>query len=118
MNSKINNYYPPSPGLKREMYPYDSVEKFKEDVDRLYSAACRLKIIPDFVAGEIDQEIYDHFRTNQVVKKIKVINPYYENEVPDPLEHLYPALPEEKKEEFLYLLRGLIHEKLTPNSAD
>ena len=107
------DYYPPSPGLKSDMYPYDSIEKFKTDVDNLYSAACRLKLIPDYTASEIESDLFDHFNSPKLIEKIKEINPYLEEgEVPDALDELYPSLPEDRKEEFLYIMRGLIQDKL------
>lgn len=107
---KTSDYYPPVPGLKREMYPYDSVEKFKEDVDHLYSAACRLKLLSDESASDIETALFDHFRTPELIEKIGLDegDPF----APDAFDVLYPALPDEKKEEFLYIMRGLIQDKL------
>jgi ribosome assembly protein YihI (activator of Der GTPase) len=111
MKSKLTDYYPPSPGLKREMYPYGSVDKLKEDIDHLYSAACRLKLLSDEKSSDIETELFDHFRCAELMEKLGLDedDPF----APDALDSLYPALADDRKEEFLFIMRGLIQEKLS-----
>ena len=110
MKSKPTDYYPPSPALKRQMYPYDSVEKFKDDVDHLYSAACRLKLLSDERASEIETALFEHFRTPELIEKLGIDEA--DSFAPDALDCLYPALPDDRKEEFLFIMRGIVQEML------
>ena len=106
------DYYPPSPELKSDMYPYESVEKLKSDVYNLYGAALRLKLISDDRRQDIESDLFEHFDSGDVREKIDEINPDLDGMVPSPWGELYRAIPEDKKEEFLYIMRGLIQEKL------
>jgi hypothetical protein len=114
----LNNlFYPPSSKLKNEIYPYSDTSEFKSDIEKLYNSACRLKLIPDYLASEIESKMDAYFGNETVYAKIKETDDSFEEEfTPDSLNQIYPALPEDKKEEFLYTLRGLILEKLSNKS--
>jgi hypothetical protein len=93
------------------MYPYDSVDELKVDVDRLYSTACRLKLLSDEKSSDIETDLFNHFRSDELIEKLGLDedDPF----PPDALDALYPALPDNRKEEFLFIMRGLIQEKLS-----
>jgi len=112
MKKKTTDYYPPSPGLKREMYPYESIDKLKSDVYNLYGSALRLQLISDDKRQDIESDLFEHFDSDNVREKIDEINPDLDGMVPSPWGELYQAIPDDKKEEFLYIMRGLIKEKL------
>ena len=108
MKSK-NSFYPPSHDLKSEIYPYDNINAFKNDVESLYKSACRLKLIPDYLASEIESKLDSYFGSTSVYKRIKLADQHFEEDsIPDSLNQLYPALQDDDKEEFIYTLRGLI----------
>jgi len=114
MFEKTSDYYPPSEKLKRQMYPYEAVEALKIDVKCLYSTACRLNLLQDSMCAQIEEQVYLHFKSPQLIARIKELNPYFEkDEVPDLFDLLFRSLPDERIEEFLYILRGLIQEKLS-----
>jgi hypothetical protein len=104
----MNEYYPPSDSLKRSL-PYDNNEAFFDDLNKFFTAACRLKLISESKAEEVSTKAYDLFRSDKLDDSIREIDPYFDGAFPpDPMTQLYPALAEEKREEFLYTFRGLI----------
>jgi hypothetical protein len=112
--SKENPYYP-NPHLKKDMFPYTSVQELYEEVSNLYNAACRLKVLPDWKAQEVEVEVYEFFKNDELDKKMREENYIGDDDdtfVPDSLQNVYPALPDTDKEAFLYTLRGVIQEKL------
>ena len=110
-----NPYYP-NAHLAKDMFPYDSVEAFHQEVTNLYTALCNLKLLSDWQVGEIENEVYQYFYTEQLDEEIRARN-YIEDDdgdfTPDTLRDVYPALPEDDREAFLFTLRGVIQSKLT-----
>jgi hypothetical protein len=114
--SRKNPFYP-NVALKSDMYPYQNIEELFKDVSDLYNALSRLKILTDWKAIEIERDIYEYFKSNELLELIRKrkscdFDDDDSSFVPDSLQQVYPSLPLKEREAFLYTLRGLIQEKL------
>jgi hypothetical protein len=110
----ISGYYPPSDRLKRQLYPYDSIESFKTDIESLFNSACRLNLIQDEMVYELEEKIYHHFMSEELIARVNKLDSHFDpDQAPDLFNILFPSLTDNQKQEFLYIMRGAIQEILS-----